>query len=155
MLRRLFEPSQLFVRELPDDSRGDARREAAGRDYEAFPHKRSRGYETVLAYSATVKENCSHPDKGTIFDSAAVDNCGMSDSHIRSYNSREFFMRNVNHTVILDIRPVSYPDVIHVAAYDCVEPEAGIFADDDVAYHMDALGYEDALVQLRFLPEIL
>jgi hypothetical protein len=64
-------------------------------------------------------------------------------------------MRNVNHTVILDIRPVSDPDVIHISANNGVKPEARIFPDAHVAYHMHAFGYEDALVQLRLFPEIL
>src|SRR3954453_2760523 len=55
----------------------------------------------------------------------------------------------VNHGTVLDIDALADPDWRNIAANDSVEPEAGEFADGDVADDGRVVGEEESIRSLR------
>ena len=53
---------------------------------------------------------------------------------------RKFFVRYMNDRIILNIRPLTNPDEIHITPYDRIEPNAGIFSNFNIADYMDSVG---------------
>jgi hypothetical protein len=63
----------------------------------------------------------------------------VSDGNIISYDRRVGIARNVNYGPILNIRMMPDANVINVAANYAIEPDAGMFADFNVADDLRAL----------------
>src|SRR5688500_8763985 len=55
----------------------------------------------------------------------------------------------MNHRTVLYIRPVADADVVHIAAEDRAEPDAGLMADLDVADDDGSLGDESRFMNAR------
>jgi hypothetical protein len=57
----------------------------------------------------------------------------VPDRDIVADHERVGIMRHMQHAEVLDVGPMTDPDVIDVASDDCVEPGATVLSHDDVA----------------------
>ena len=154
MLRGLFESIQLIVFQLPYNSCRNTCHKTSGGNGEPFSYKRACRHKAVFAYFAAVKEDRSHSYEAKIFNLATVNYRSMSDGYTRSYNSREFFVRNVYHTVVLNVCPFPYSDEVHIPPDNGIKPETRIPPYRNVAYDLRSFCNENAFMQFRLLPEV-
>lgn len=59
----------------------------------------------------------------------------MSDCDVIAYDERMGIMSYMEHAEVLDIRPFSDPNVVHIAPNYGIEPHTAIFTYDDIADH--------------------
>lgn len=59
----------------------------------------------------------------------------MSDRDIIADDQRVDIMSHMQHAEVLDICPVTDPDVVHIAPDHGIEPHTAIFTYDDIADH--------------------
>src|SRR5688572_33385849 len=59
---------------------------------------------------------------------------------------------HVNHTIVLEVRPVADADVMNVATHGAVAPNRGFFAEVHVAYYLSAWIHVRGWVNLRVNP---
>lgn len=59
----------------------------------------------------------------------------MPDCDVIANDEWTGIVSHMEHAKVLDIRPFSEPDVVHIASDHGVEPNAAMFSHDDIADH--------------------
>src|SRR5206468_2545069 len=93
----------------------------------------------------------SHADERAALDRAAVHDRAMPDRDFLGHDGWPGVVGDMEHAVVLDVRPRSDADVIDVAAKDGAEPDRAVVADLDVADERGVLGDEHTLPEARLL----
>jgi len=100
---------------------GMFRDHCASRDDRAFPD------------AGIVENDCADADETCVFDDAAVDGGVVADGDPISDDHRVLIALAVEDGAVLNVGVRAYADRIDVAAKDGVHPDAGVFAELDVA----------------------
>lgn len=74
----------------------------------------------------------------------------MANCHLVANDQRMRVVRDMEHTEVLDVGPVTDPDVVHVPADDGMEPDAAVSAQHDIANDDAGLFYEAGVRNCRF-----
>src|SRR5208337_2626935 len=84
-----------------------------------------------------IEDNRTHADEAAGLNGAAVQDGIVSHADVVADEDAVLFLHAVEDTVVLNVGIVADADLVDVAAKDGVHPDAGVFAEDDVA---DELG---------------
>ena len=84
-----------------------------------------------------VEDDGAHADEAAGFNGATVEYSVMANGDIVANVNAVLFFHTMEHAVVLNVGIVADADLVDVAAEDRVHPDAGVFAENDVA---DELG---------------
>jgi hypothetical protein len=102
--------------EWPDFAGGHASDQHSGCDDLTRPNHGSCGDERVLTDLGTIENNCPDPNQSAIPHTAPVDDRAMSDCDVVSQQGGKAPFRNMQRGLILNIRPLTDSNVMHIAA---------------------------------------
>src|ERR1035437_1595525 len=102
-----------------------------------FGNQRAGGDDGAASDDRAVEDDGAHADQAAGFNGAAVQDGVVAHADVVAQVDAVLFFHAVEDTVVLNVGIVADADLVNVAAEDGVHPDAGVFAEDDVA---DQLG---------------
>src|ERR1039458_1190035 len=102
-----------------------------------FGNQRAGGDDGAASDDRAVEDDGAHADQAAGFNGAAVQDGVVAHTDVVAQVDAVLFFHAVEDTVVLNVGIVADADLVNIAAEDGVHPDAGVFAEDDVA---DQLG---------------
>src|SRR5580658_9451141 len=81
----------------------------------------------------SVEDDCAHADQAARLDGASVERDGVADGDVVAEDERVLVAHHVQNAAVLNVGASADADVVDVAANHGAGPDAGVFANDDVA----------------------
>src|ERR1700730_16680895 len=106
-------------------------------DYCLLGQQGAGGDEGAGSDDGAVEDDGAHADEAAGFDGAAVEDGVVTYGDIVANVNAVLFFHAVEDAVVLNVGVVANADLVYIAAEDGVHPDAGVFAENDVA---DELG---------------
>lgn len=114
--------------------------------------KRFCADEGLFADDSSVQNDGAHADKNLVTDFAGMDDRAVAHGDPITHNAWEI-IRDVQHSVVLNIRVMADGDAVDVAAQDASVPNARVRAESHIADDGSGFGDENAPAELRGLAE--
>ena len=121
--------------EFPLDLAGSAHDKAAGRDDGALRDEGAGGNDGVGADDRAIENGGAHADEDVGFNGASMEHDGVADGDIVADDERILVLHHVEDAAVLYVGARTNADVVDVAPDDAEGPDAGVFAERDVADH--------------------
>src|SRR5437867_3304420 len=147
--RRLFDPQPLFLGDRSLDAPRPSQDQASRRDHGVFGDQGTGPDDALFAYDHPVHQDRPHADQDPVLDGAAMQHDVMTDRHLIADDQRMRIVSDVQDAEILNVRPVSDLDEVHVSADDAQKPDTRLRTDDYIADHDCRLLYERVFPDLR------
>ena len=107
-------------------------------------HQRAGGDPGAAFHHRVIHHRGAHADHAAVLQHAGVQHAHVTHHHALADEGGAVVGGGVDDRAVLDVAARADPDVVHVAAQDAVEPDAGVRAKHDIADHRAARGDEGA-----------
>src|SRR6478736_5071187 len=124
---------RLFVINLLFEFSGNAHPQRIRLNHRAFRNDRAGGDDAAFADFGVVQDDAAHADQAAVANGAAVQRDGVPHGDPVPHGNAVFVAHAVEHAAILHVGVFANADGKDVAADDGVHPDAGVFADLNVA----------------------
>ena len=135
VLRRLQLSGALSFRNLLDGLRWDASVQPTWLTDRSLQDNRPRRNDAPLSNNRVVHHNSAHANQNAISHRAAVNDGVVANADVVADACGRFFVGAVNAGPVLDVRPGSNRDGVHIPTNDSIKPHSALFAEGDFPNH--------------------
>src|SRR5258705_10117983 len=118
---------------------------SAAFDLGAFQYDSAGRDDRVAAYFGIVHDDGAHAYEHFITKFTAMYNGVVADGDIVADDGLGFLVSGVDDDTILDVDLIADADAVDIAAYDGIEPDAGLVTDLDISDH-GGIGGDKAII---------